>query len=275
MRMQMIATSLSILLASSGSTRAQENAEQPTGGPDVDSAVYEVLEQADQAIKNLKSISYNAFFEGTGSVAIWRPSTKGHVLLARTTGKSPDVRVTCVSRSTRGLEGTVRNYDGVIRRNKVKVLNHEKREVITGSHGLRAMGPAFDLIIREFNHPEPFQEEMQASVAILEGRAYVGDELCDVVSIDHHSGAHRRWYFSVQDHLPRRMIRMRFVNDVPGALVLTLTNVEVDVELASDAFRPENPEGYAQKRASPSQGLNTMYLAPEPKRDGGKRKPQE
>lgn len=244
--------------------------QQPPGGMEAvepSSHVYDVLRAADEATRRMRSVRYDAVLEGTGARAIRVPVTTGSVTLVRTDERIPDVRVEGVQYAVRELQGEETAFLGVIKEGIARRIDHERRILIRGGSGLRSLDAGFNLIPREFNHPAPFEDEMNAGNATLEGRAFVHDALCDVVLVQYDFGARARWYFGAEDHLLRRVERIRPVDEEYGAIVLTLMNVETDIEVSPETFEVAVPDGYQVKMAAPGSGVGGLGVRRDPDRN--------
>lgn len=244
-----IAAVISLQTATIGSVQPPDSDVEPRP------QVYDVLRAADEATKALRVVKYDAVREGTGAQAARIPVIEGTVWLASTENRIPNIRIDCTEYIVLELQGVVRKYNSVIKSGEAIRIDHHRELVIRGGGGTRSLGPGFNLMLTEFNHPAPFQDEMNSTRAILEGRAYVEKVLCDVVLVRYENGSRTRWYFGALDHLPRRYERLRTINDEAGAIVLTLSNLETEVVMDDASFTLEFPEGYQVKLAAPGSGI--------------------
>ena len=84
--------------------------------------------------------------------------------------------------------------------------------------------------------------------------------------VRYENNSRTRWYFGVQDHLPRRFERLRRFDDEMGAIVLTLSNLETDVSTDDASFKLDVPEGYQVKMAAPGSGIGGVRAGRDPNR---------
>ena len=120
--------------------------------------------------------------------------------------------------------------------------------IIEGPANVQALQPLSAAIVQEFGHPTPFSnDEINAAAAVVEGTSFVGEVLCDVVWVDYGPNANNtqaRWYFGKEDHLPRRVERLRSVDGRAGATVQTLYNLKVNFDVEESMFAIDRPEGF-------------------------------
>jgi len=252
-----------LLLAQDPTGSASAAAQPPATTP----YVQVVLKAANDATSALRSVRYEAVIEGTGALAVNNAVTEGTVILEKIEGSLPNVHVEGVWRHVKDLAVDVRHFAGAIHNNVVRRIDHTEKLVVNGGGGLRSLGRGAALVLSEFDHPAPFQDEIDSGGATLEGRGFVHDVLCDVVLVEYGRGRRARWYFGADDHLPRRVERLRDVEGEPGAIVTTLRNLAADVEISGEPFELPTPEGYAVKRAAPGSGIGGISAQRVPDRN--------
>jgi thiol-disulfide isomerase/thioredoxin len=112
--------------------------------------------------------------------------------------------------------------------------------------------PSVGLFMREFVHPTPFSDELNADSAEHQGVQEIGDVKCDVIYVVYsRNQGQARWFFGQEDHLPRRVDRIMRDGRQEGATVLVISRLQADPSLPRSLFRPKTPEGYAEKEYVP------------------------
>lgn len=226
---------------------AQESANKDTQKKDP----VEILKKADAATKAVQNVGYKATLSATGPAAARSPSGHGSVLLSQ-----PE------------------NPDGALGKYKIEARmqmpnSSEVREITIGGDGEdfflidsankiayqdmdpavigRAGQMALALVMREYSHPTPFSDEINADKAELEAITKIGDVDCYQIRVIYAGGRGEAvWYFSTKDFLPRRLDRIfkQPGNDEGSSTQLVLTELTVDPKLAGDAFKLALPEGF-------------------------------
>ncbi len=210
-----------------------------------------LLHQADSALRAVESASYDAeaFTLGTmrfrdGFVSI--SPAHGHVTLQKL-GQADSVGAKL---AVGGPGAAVRTaYDGQhIRKldtnRKVVYVNEPDetgRMLLSNSHHL------MDLFLRT----EPLREELAADSLRYDGVAVIGGVLCDIVHVAYPDTAMERsawWFFGMDDHLPRKVMRLRReADDQDRGTVLTLSDLTVNSPVDASAFVIKAPEDYEVK----------------------------
>jgi len=114
---------------------------------------------------------------------------------------------------------------------------------VLGSSGQAIAG--FGMV--EFVHDAPFDDELGAETVELLEEAEVAGEPCHHVRVVYSGGQGESiWFFSKNDYLPRKRIRVFSTERGEGAIETTVAKLEVDPELKPGMFEFELPEGYEQ-----------------------------
>ncbi len=233
---------------------------QPTetgSAPALDPVIYDILRNADEAAKALTTIRYDAEYEGTGSQAVVTPLVTGQITLVKSDFRVQNLKVDFTTYRVQKLEGAITKKTGLFHRRGMILLDHTERVAIEGNGSLRSLGSGNNLYLSEFSSSNPYDDEINANQVTLEGRTYVKETLCDVLLVDYDGRSRSRWFFGVDDHLPRRIERLRNRDGVPGARILTISNLELNFEVDDSVFALEIPEGYS-----------TRFMAPRPSDEG-------
>nr|AUN37306.1 thiol:disulfide oxidoreductase [uncultured bacterium] len=245
-----------------------------------------VLHAAAEAIKAVRSLSYNATYESTGAMSTRSPLASGKVSLARLESGNPLKAMMAASGAfiASGTDEKVPfsiSFDGeMIRKVLVKsrsvgtktLSSDNPRErtlgTVTGYFG----GGAYSLLLLDYLSDEPLRKEADATLADYEGRAAVAGSLCHVVYVeypDRSSGKVRRerLFVGVKDNLLRRIETITADNDGRfGMYVLTISDLTVNPVFSKGTFSVATPKGFAVKpfpETAPPTLLNVGEQAPE------------
>lgn len=225
----------------------------------------EILKSSALAILNAKSVSYYAEEYSLGTLkrgemfAILTPH-RGKVKITKINREDPVGFKLAVSgeliSSNPEKPNTPFNiaYDGKL----IRKLDSIKK-VVTVSEpkdkGLYLLISAMSLIMNQFKSPEPFNPEITANVVRYDGTAVVSGIACDVVYVEYpESDLNKRawWFFSIDDHLPRKVEEFYTSEGQERGHVLTLSNLEINPVLDDLTFELHAPEGYKVKTYQPS-----------------------
>lgn len=219
----------------------------------------EILKKADEATKELTEVSYDAEYFGEGAYAKRVPRVTGKAMLRE--GKTSMLGALFGgSRQLIRFEGEFSPPDSSVKQpflvasdgKRVYSLDPSEKtytsaELASGGDILLRQGAT--LFMREYVHPTPFSDEINATVQRYEGEKEIGGEPCHVVFVEYSGNqGQARWYFSKNDYLPRRVDRISKSRDgKEAATVLSVSNLNVHPKLTSDLFAPTKPEGYVTK----------------------------
>jgi thiol-disulfide isomerase/thioredoxin len=197
-----------------------------------------VLQAAEAAMANLKTVTYEASGTVEGPAAAELRAAEGRVSFARSPAGQParfraDVRV-------KRADGADRVEMAVSGR-KLTTVDHAAKLFSERELSRR---PSLALIATVFL-PELVQDKPFATgYEKLEyvGREKVGEVDCDVIKI-HPAGT--RWAFGVADHLPRRVEKTFQAGNAQSIVRTTVTKLDPNPELNEGTFQLERPEGFA------------------------------
>ena len=106
------------------------------------------------------------------------------------------------------------------------------------------------LLMREFCHLAPFDDELGAEKLTYEGRREINGVDCHVILVQYgRRGGTSRWYFGVQTHLPQRVDR------VSDGYVLELADVDTSPDVQDSRFSPTIPREFEVRDVLP-EGAN-------------------
>jgi thiol-disulfide isomerase/thioredoxin len=229
-----------------------------------------VLSAAREALRAVRTVTYEAAYRGVGALATSAPVVTGEAALAKLPSGDPLV-------AKIGAQGTFYQsgsgegvpfrtaFDGqTIRKLRAQSKTMVVKDVGTDPKG-RTLGGvtslfgggAYQLLMFEYVMPDPLTKQAKADVVEYEGRTSVAGVLCHVVYVEYDrrpDGRVRRerWFIGVEDNLPRRLENV-FADDKGryGAYVLALSNVCANRPLDDSAFGVQPPEGYTTVPYSP------------------------
>ena len=232
-----------------------------------------ILRDADQAIRQVQSLSYEAMFQGTGSFSTQSPISSGLIRLSKLEINNPlKARLSAQGRFLQTGSDDEQPFqvafDGkTVRRIRLSQKTLVYKTLAENNPAERQLGfvtsflggGAYHLLMLEYITDQPFIRQLSAPVAEYEGRTSVNGVLCHVIYLEYPLDAKRttreRWFFGMNDHLPRKFEQLDINNlGRDGAYVLSLSNLKVNIPLGDAAFQIRTPKGFAM----------TPYRAPDP-----------
>ena len=235
-----------------------------------------ILQTADEAIRKIRSLSYDASFQSIGSLSTLGGLSTGSVKLAKLDPDNP-LKAMLIAAGKYIPSGHNEEqtffvaFDG---KTVTKIKSKEKALIYKSIKGddpaERRLGfvtsffggGAYQLLMLEYILDEAYERQLSAPVAEYEGKASVNGVLCHVVYLEYLVNAQRtireRWFFGVKDYLPRKFEHI-VANDKGryGAEVLSLSNLIVNAPLSRSAFHIQLPRGYT---ATPYKAPNQPAL---------------
>jgi len=246
--MLMLSLGLVNVVVAQESVRPPEGADakKPNDDPKHKEAV-EILKKVDDATKALKVVSYKSSAMGVGWLATRVPKMEAKVIAAGKWENEPgkfrvEAKVTLPD-SSESREFTAGNTgEEFFLIDPVKKLVYADLDpAVMGSDGRIIQ----QILMREYNHPTPFSDEVNSEKAEITGSEKIGDHDCYVINVVYRPKLEAVWYFSKKDFLPRRVDRIGISpTDERGSTQLTVTDLVVEPKNADDAFKLTVPEGY-------------------------------
>jgi thiol-disulfide isomerase/thioredoxin len=238
-----------------------------------------VLRDADRALSVVRSVSYDAEYQGIGAFGTRSATVTGKVRLAKLPAGDPLVaRMAAegVFYQTGSAEGVPFHtaFDGrTVRKLRTQTKTMIVKDVETDPKGrnlggvtMLFGGGAYQLIMFEYVEESPLAKRIEAQLADYEGRTVVSGVLCHVVYVENGQRAdgriiRERWFIGMDDNLPRKFESVA-VDDKGrfGAHVLTLSDVRVNPALDARDFGIEPPECYTVTPYAPPS--HPVLLAP-------------
>ncbi len=211
---------------------------------------HEILTKADAATKAVSSVRFQVSVEATGIAANFAPNAEGEGFMTGWSGGGPEKFYARVKVQRDGeekpteLEGGGDGESYFLIDHGTKKAYEDMDPLVMGSNAQVLSG----LGMAEFVHPTPFDDELGAEVAEIQGIEKIGDEECYKIYVEYSGGRGKStWFFSKNDYLPRGRIRYFAIPDRgEGEIAIKLSKVEVDPEMKTSWFKLELPEGYEQ-----------------------------
>lgn len=218
-----------------------------------------LLQQAEQSMRGLRSVSYSARRWSTGSLALSTPDVRGRVAIDGFSLGSEPSSWTFGLRGTRigGSDGVAHEFTTVSRDGTLIAVRHATREVLEG-HAQDAdevLPDGGEWMLTWLRHwsklvSGPVLGDGTADVEWL-GRRTVGEVLCDVVRVDYNADQSLRhaWlYLAPADRLPRRVdVQYGTEGAEVGFAILELSDMQVNQAIDPGAFRWSLPPGFEAK----------------------------
>lgn len=208
----------------------------------------EILKKADAATKAVSLVRYDAVAEITGPAAARAPKVSGGVTLGAPNGDVPRFHINahvkrpgsedafdCVA----GCDGE--NFYLIDPVEKIAYVDLDQE--VMGQKGREAA----EMVMIEFGHPTPFQDEINADVAELLGTEKIGDTECNKIHVLYTGGRGESiWYFGKEDSLPRRVDRIFKRPDTgeTNEKHIIISKLDVNPSFLVDPFKFVVPEGF-------------------------------
>jgi hypothetical protein len=227
---------------------AQDETEKST---EASNEAVEILKKADAATKAVNLVRYNAAFEATGEAAARAPKVEGTVVMAGDDAQGFGKYRVNAKGKLPGSEDPVEFSAGTDGETYFLIDPAEKTvyadmdSAVLGQRGRIAAA----LLMREFVHPTPFSDEINADKAELKDAEKIGDQDCYVIHVVYKNNAGEAiWTFGKNDYLPRRVVRViRGPSGEPGGeMKLTLTELDINPSFVKSPFDVEVPEGFTK-----------------------------
>ena len=238
-----------------------------------------ILKLADEATLAVRALEYDVEYYAEGEHADRVPRVTGRVLarqgrhgffLNPMAGAPSDDAAPAAFRFTGTVaapEGVSRAFDVATDGDRVVSIEAEARRYVFGDTAAMALVYQLKpLFMLEYFHPTPFHDEITSREQRYEGVVKVGDVECDVIRIAYQRPfLDARWYFGREDHLPRRVDRIRFRGSQPvGERILVLKNLNTTPSFEADVFAPPPPPGFDQRAFTPGKRRPDDAAAPAP-----------
>jgi len=232
---------LVIGLAATGWVGAEE-----TPAPAKSPEAIEILKKVDAATKAVDSVRYQARSTPTGAALNFAGVSEGTVVMEGWNGRTPEKFRIDAKTKRPGNEATVELSAGgngetyfLIDRSTKKAYEDMDPQVM-GRTGQSLMG----LVMAEFVHDAPFDDELNAENVQLAGKETVDGEECFKIDVVYSPQQSSSWFFSTKDYLPRRRIQKFTTPQGEGTIDRTISALEVAPKLDSSIYALVLPEGF-------------------------------
>lgn len=219
---------------------------------ETDAKAREILKQADEATKNAPAVRYDFDFRATGAIESRAPKGKGTVILSGKVKNPTDFFAKArfeIKMQPPGSSDEM-EYTVVTDGDKFALIDPKAKKIyedidpsVLGRRGsvIQNFG------MREYSHPQPFSDEIKGDYVELRGEKDIGGEKCHEIHVIYAGGQGEAvWFFSVKDHLPRRVERLNLAGPGSGSTELELHNLSVDPKFTVDPFTVVVPEGFTK-----------------------------
>lgn len=222
--------------------------------------VMTILRKADAATRAVGTVSYEGEYAGLGEMGKKSPSVRGRIvaapgkksLLGLLIGRSDGTdRIYCEGEivtpdSTETIPFKIAT-DG---RRAYRVCTSEQSYSLGDLPGAsKLINPAIMLYMREFLHPTPFSDEINAKDQRYESAREVGGVDCHVIYIVYANDTLSRWYFGKEDYLPRRVDRILKSGEQEQEIGYSLEvhDLKINPVVDNHLFELNAPEGFTKK----------------------------
>ncbi len=204
----------------------------------------EILKKVDAAAKAVESVRYEARTEGEGA-AQFAP-VEGEVVMSGWTGNRP--KLMFARAKTTDAEGKPVEVSGGGNGDEFFVMDHGKKKAwvdmdpaVFGTTGQ----PLGQLLMAEFVHGAPFDDELGADTVEIVGKETIAGEPCTTIRVLYSGGRGESiWSFSDEDFLPRRRVVVFSGPQGDGKVIRTITSIDTSPKLDQALFALNAPEGF-------------------------------
>jgi hypothetical protein len=209
-----------------------------------------ILRKADSAIKAVTMVRYKATYKETGALESGTPAVEGTVVISGWFNNAIQ-KFRCDAKVRLPGSNEVKSVTVGSDHQAFYLIDRETKKAHVGI-GLPVMGRyggvVRNLLLVEFVHVRPFDDEINGKEKELKGSVKIGNEDCYEVSVVYDTPRHQQatWYFSKKDFLPRGLYRTYSASDDGPGQRWTLTEVEVDPVYLKDPFPLRLPDGYTR-----------------------------
>jgi outer membrane lipoprotein-sorting protein len=218
-------------------------------GAEGEPSAMDILKKADAAIKAVDAVYYKVKVVPTGIAARRNGAAEGEGYMFGWDGGGPE-KFYASLKTTKADTGESVEVEGGGDGESYFVIDHTAKKAyedmdpgVMGTSGriLRGLGMA------EYVHNAPFDDELGAEKAELQGTETISGEKCYKIHVVYAGGqGQSTWYFAESDFLPRRRVRHISNPRGEGTIDTTISNLKVDPKAKPELFKLTLPEGYEQ-----------------------------
>jgi peroxiredoxin len=224
----------------------------PAVGDDPDPK--EIIAKVDQTIRTIKTVSYKVRIWGEGDIQDRMSRVRANVK-AKDAGpeRPPYFRIEGDARLPGSEEA--QPFRVILGEKQAMSINEKEKLCTVGDLPVGfdliadlIIEPTRSVIMHEFLHRAPFEDELKADSYRYEGQKTISGTACHVIHVTYAAAvAQARWYFGIDDFLPHRVDRFVNAEGVTGARVSELIQLDTTPNFDEKTFAIDVPEGYQQK----------------------------
>lgn len=213
-----------------------------------------IFQKADEATKAVKSVKYEATFKGLGAAESRTPKVEGTVIITGRNNGRPEkfryeAKVTPPGSSETKEVKVAGDGDNFYVLDMAEKKAYE--DIDPAVLGPRTGGPASRLVMGEFAHPTPFNDEVNGKKHEFKGVEDIGGEKCYHVIVEYATEQSQQadWWFSINDFLPRRVDRLfppQGESTERGGSQTIITKLTADPKIEDGTFKLTVPEGFTK-----------------------------
>lgn len=216
----------------------------------VEEAAVQILQQAADAIKELKSVSMKCNTGSTGGGVFERMAQKieGSIMASRSPSDPKDWVVRATGSGAPRPTDSVIQFDCIWSGNEAQWIDHKDKKVMKRTLG-GAKGIPYQLPMQlrpaGLFTADPLATQLACKEIKLEKNADAGGTLCDVVLVSNDGRRDRtRWYFAKSDHLPRKVEKVIESPMGSGTSYVEFGDIQINKDIPATALQMVTPEGY-------------------------------
>ncbi len=218
----------------------------------VEEAAVQILQQAADAIKELKSVSMKGNTGSTGGGVFERMSQKieGSILVSRSTSDQKDWIMRATGSGALRPSEPVIQFDCIWSGNEAQWIDHQNKKVMKRTLGGARTGGAHYQLPMQLRPTglftaDPLAAQLASKEIKVEKNAEAGGTLCDVVLVSTDGRRDRtRWYFAKSDHLPRKIEKVIESPMGSGTSYVEFGDIQINKDIPATALQMVTPEGY-------------------------------
>lgn len=209
----------------------------------------EILQRAEIALKEVKSVRYHGQYKGTGWVADYVASLEGSAMLAEPS-KHDVPRFHCELKMTPPKSSDTMDVtagcDGdqfYVIDSETKMVHSDMDQAVLGSQSSNIQR----VLMQDFVAKEPLAEDLKAEKFQLREDTEVGDQMCYQVHVIRSESQEVTWFISQKDWLPRRVDRLyKDPKKGEGTTQLIVTDLVALPTFSPARFKLTVPEGFTR-----------------------------
>ncbi len=213
-----------------------------------ESEAVQILKKVDAAARAVKAVKYHVKGKGTGSIAARAGEIEATVIFTGLVGMAPE-KYFCDARvktpGSKEAKHITVGSDG----EEYYLLDHTEKKAYVDIDpavlGLMGRVPQ-SLIMIEFLHPTPFQDEIDGKAQKLLSTKTIDGVECYVIEVEYSMNDRKAvWSFGKKDYLPReRLDQFAMPDGSKAGQLKVITNLDVHPRIDDSIFKFKLPKGY-------------------------------